>query len=56
MAKKKVEFKVILKKHTIIDVATDEEVEKEVQKQADYMFYQSSDSCETEIVKVTDLE
>ena len=56
MARKKVKFKVVLEKHTIVTAETSEEIAKEIQKQADYQFYQNSDSCETEVIQVTDLE
>lgn len=54
--RKKVEYEVIIKRHGIFAGETDEDVAKEVQKQADYMFYQNSDSCETRITKCEDME
>ena len=56
MARKKVEYKVTIKKHGIMEGDTREEVEKEVQRQADYQFYQTADSCEVEIIAITDLD
>ncbi len=56
MARKKVEYKVTLTRHGIFEGDTDEEITREAQKQADYMFYQNSDSCEVEIVNCVDFE
>lgn len=56
MARKKVEFTITIKKHAIMTGETDADILKEVQKYADYNFYQNSDSCEVEITKTTDIE
>jgi len=56
MARKKVEYEVVIKKHAILNGETDEDIAKEVQKQADYQYYQNSDSCEARVIKITDLE
>lgn len=56
MSRKKVEYEVVIKRHGIFDAETDEDVEKEVQRQADFMFYQNSDSCEAKVIKIDDLE
>lgn len=54
--RKKVEYEVTIKKHGIFEGETDEDVAKEVQRQADYQFYQTADSCDVKINKVTDLD
>lgn len=56
MARKKVEYEVTIKKHSIFTGENDEEIQKEVQKSVDYNYYQNSDSCEVRIVKITDIE
>ena len=56
MARKKVEFEVILKKHTIVTAETEEDVQKEIQKMVDYNYYQGSDSCEAQVTKITDMD
>ena len=46
MAKKKVRYKVELGKHAfVVDDGTEGKVAKEVQRFADYRYYQSADSC-----------
>jgi hypothetical protein len=57
MAKKKVTYEVILRKHAIIeDDGTENKVAKEVQRMADYLYYQNSDSVQTTIVSCDDLD
>lgn len=56
MARKKVEFEVTLKKHTILVAENDEELKKEIQKFADYNYYQNADSVEVKIIKAVDME
>lgn len=56
MARAKVEYKVTIKKHGIMEGDTPEDIKKEVQRQADYQFYQTADDCEVEIIKITDLD
>lgn len=55
MARKKVEFEVILKKHAIVTADNEEGVNAEVQKIVDYNYYQGSDSCEARVTKITDM-
>ena len=54
--RKKVEYEVKIKKHGIFEGETDEDVAKEVRRQADYLFYQTADSCDVNIIKTTDLD
>lgn len=57
MAKKKVTYEVIIRKHAIIeDDGTENKVAKEVQRMADYLYYQNSDSVQTTIVSCVDLD
>lgn len=56
MARKKVVYKVTITKHGVFPGETEEDVKKEVQKQVDFQFYANSDTCETEILKVDDLD
>lgn len=57
MAKKKVTYEVIIRKHAIIeDDGTENKVAKEVQRMADYLYYQNSDSVQTTIVSCDDLD
>ena len=56
MARKKVKYEVTLQKHGIMEGDTQEDIQKEVQRQADYQFYQSADSCEIKILEVVDLD
>jgi len=57
MARKKVEYEVTLKLHTVIDDdGTPNKIEKEVRRQADLRFYQNSDSCEARVTNVEDLD
>ncbi len=56
MPRKKVEFEVLIKRHTILSGETDEEIQKEVQKMVDYNYYQNSDSCEAKITKIVDID
>ena len=57
MAKKKVAFAVVIRKHAIIeDDGTENKVEREVQRVADYLYYQNSDSCTARVISCDDLD
>ena len=55
--KKKVTFEVTIRKHAIIeDDSTENKIAKEVQRLADYRYYQDSDSVQTTVVSCDDLD
>lgn len=54
--RKKVEYEVTIKKHGIFEGENEEAVKKEVERQADYQFYQTADSCDVNIIKITNLD
>ena len=57
MAKKKVTYEVVIRKHAIIeDDGTENKVAKEVRRLADYLYYQNSDSVQTTVVSCDDLD
>ena len=54
--KKKVKYEVTLQMHGIVEGETQEDVQKAVQREADYRFYQAADKLELKIIEVSDLD
>lgn len=56
MPRKKVQYEVKLKMHGIMEGDSPEAIKKEVERAADYKFYQTADSVEVEITDIKDLD
>jgi len=54
--RKKVAYKVVIGGHGVFIGETREDILKEVQRDADYRYYASSDSCVAEIVSMEDFD
>ena len=54
---KKVTYEVILKRHKLVGKEkTEEQVQKEVQKEADMCYWESTDGCTTRVLSIEDIE
>ena len=54
--RKKVTYEVTLRQRTMKANATDEEIARAVQKEADQLYWQSSVKCETKIISIEALD
>ena len=54
---KKVTYEVILKRHKLVGKEkTEEQVQKEVQKEADMCYWESTDGCTTRVLSIEDID
>lgn len=54
---KKVTYEVVLKRHKLVEKGmSDEQVQKNVQKEADMYYYESTDECRTRVLSIEDMD